>query len=70
MRTKLKLLRIENHLTQEEMAKRLDTSRNNYNFIENGKRKGGADFWFTLQKTFNVPIEKMDEIRKIDSKGN
>lgn len=66
MRTELKRLRVTNFLTQEKMAKKCGTSRNNYSFIEKGKREGNANFWFTLQKEFNVPIEKMDELRKVE----
>lgn len=69
MRTKLKVFRVENHLTQEQMAKRCGTSRNNYSFIEQGKRDGSADFWFSLQKEFNVPIEEMHKLRETEERG-
>lgn len=69
MRTQLKLFRVSQHLTQGEMAEKCGTSRNNYNFIEQGKRDGSADFWFNLQKEFNVPIEKLHELRTVEERG-
>ena len=69
MRTQLKLFRVSQHLTQEQMAKRCGTSRNNYNFIEQGKREGSAEFWFKLQKEFNVSIELLHELREVEERG-
>lgn len=54
MRMDLKLLRVKNHLTQPEMAKRCGTSLSTYNLIEQGKRMGSQAFWQTLQREFNL----------------
>lgn len=57
MRTELKLLRVKHHLTQPEMAKVCGTSLSTYNLIEQGKRRGSAEFWLTLQEKFNLDGE-------------
>ena len=66
MRTELKLFRVANHLTQEKMAERIGTSRTNYRAVESGERKGNADFWLDLQKEFNIPIDKLHELRTLE----
>ena len=66
MRKELKRLRVSNFLTQEKMSARCKISRNNYAFIEQGKRAGSADFWLTLQKEFDLPIDKLNEMRKVE----
>lgn len=65
MRKELKRLRVSNFLTQEQMAAKCGTSRNNYAMIEQGKRAGSADFWFTLQQKFDLPIGRLNEMRKV-----
>ena len=65
VRKELKRLRVSNFLSQEQMAKRCNVSRNNYSYIERGERDGSADFWFTLQDKFNVPMEQLIEMRRI-----
>lgn len=64
MRTELKRFRVSNFLSQDKIAERCKTSRNNYAMIEQGKRAGSADFWFTLQEEFDIPIDKLNEMRK------
>lgn len=54
MRTKLKLLRVENNLTQNEMAKKTGVSIATYNKIENGTRNGSMEFWKNVQIAFNL----------------
>jgi DNA-binding XRE family transcriptional regulator len=66
MRRELKRLRLHNFLTQAEMADKCGVSRNNYAYIEQGNRAGSADFWFTLQKEFNIPFERLDDMRKVE----
>ena len=58
MRTELKILRVKNHLTQSEMAKRCGTSLSTYNLIEQGKRMGSQDFWLAVQREFNLEGEE------------
>ena len=65
-RTKLKLLRVAHHLTQEQMAKRLNVSRNTYVSIENGARNGTYSFWERVQGTFAIPSEDMWQLQRLD----
>ena len=59
-RMKLKLLRVANNLTQEEIAERIGgISRRMYADIELGKRKGSRSFWERLQQEFNIPDNEM-----------
>lgn len=59
MRTELKVLRVKNHLTQDEMAKKIGVTRVNYSAIEQGRNGGSLDFWDKLQTAFNIPDEEM-----------
>lgn len=58
-RKNLKLLRIKNDLTQEELAKALNISLSSYNLIENGERNGSIDFWNSLQEFFKLTGEEI-----------
>ena len=55
MRTNLKILRVKNHLSQDQMAKKIGCIRATYSAIENGKRSGRQAFWNDFQKAFNIP---------------
>lgn len=54
MRTELKVLRVKHNLTQKELADKVGVSNPTYNLIEQGKRKGSADFWLAIKKVFNL----------------
>lgn len=58
-RLKLKAFRVERGLNQFEMADKLHCSRATYAGIEAGTRGGGFWFWLKLQRTFNIPDERM-----------
>lgn len=62
MRKELKLVRVENDLTQAQMAKKLGIALSTYNLIENGKRGGNKELWIKLKNTFNVSDERMWKI--------
>lgn len=64
MRKKLKLLRVEKGLTQEEIAFLLGVTRTTYCNIENGKSKGSMTFWLGLKRAF--PEIDIDEMAKIE----
>lgn len=64
MRTNLKVLRVRNHLTQKEMAKKLGVSRATYSFVENNQRQGTSAFWEAVQRVFDVPDEEMYKLMK------
>lgn len=55
----LKILRVRQGLTQEEMARKLTMSRQAYAKIENGLGDGNITFWSKVQRTFNISSEEM-----------
>lgn len=55
----LKILRVRQGLTQEEMAQKLTMSRQAYAKIENGQGDGNITFWSKVQRTFNISSEEM-----------
>ena len=57
--TSLKILRVRQGLTQEEMAKKLTMSRQAYAKIENGQGDGNITFWSKVQRIFNISSEEM-----------
>ena len=68
MRLNLKLLRVQNNLTQEEFAEKVGVSRGVYSNIENSKVNGTMIFWDNVQKAFEVPDEKMYSLMKDDER--
>lgn len=58
MREWLKKLREENELSQQQVAEVLDISRQQYNFIENGKRQEDMNLSTAakLADLFNIPL--------------
>lgn len=59
MRNELKVLRVRNGLTQQQMAEKLSVSVSTYNLIEQGKRRGSQEFWLKLQQLFNLGGEEV-----------
>ena len=59
MRTNLKVLRVKNSLTQDDMAKKIGCSRVSYSNIERGIRHGSAYVWNSIQQVFNIKDEDM-----------
>lgn len=66
MRTNLKILRIKNHMSQEEFSKKIGCSRATYSAIEIGIRNGKQSFWEAIRKTFNISEADMWELMKND----
>ena len=58
----LKMLRLKNGLSQEEMARKLGMSRQNYGLIETGKAPGNIRFWSKVQQEFNISGADMWEL--------
>lgn len=54
MRQKLKLFRVKQNLTQQQIAEKTGVSYATYNLIENGGRRGSQEFWETLQDTYKI----------------
>ena len=67
MRTELKLFRVKNHLTQQQVAERVGVSRQVYSKIERGGSQGNTNVWVTFQRCFNIPDEYMYSLMKCDS---
>lgn len=65
-RTNLKLFRVKNKLSQEEMAAKIGCIRATYSAIECGKRNGREVFWNDLQAAFNIPENELPELKKLD----
>ena len=64
MRRNLKVFRVKNDLTQNEISERIGCTRATYSSIENGKRAGRRAFWNDLQKAFNVSDDEMWALMK------
>ena len=54
MRHNLKVFRVKNKLTQQQLADQLGVSVSTYNLIEGGKRRGSIKFWEKLQQQFKL----------------
>lgn len=59
---KLKLKRIEQGMTQKDIAEKLQISIPAYSLIESGKRKGSLEFWENVQKVLNIDNNEMWEV--------
>ena len=57
MRHELKVFRVKQNLTQQQMAELLGVSVGTYNLVENVIRRGSQKFWLNLQKEFNLDGE-------------
>ncbi len=54
---KVKYLRIENNLTQEKLAEKINMSREHISCIERGKNLASTETLYYLAKFFNVDIK-------------
>jgi putative transcriptional regulator len=59
MKNRLKVLRAENDLTQADLAKRLDVSRQTVNAIETGKYDPSLPLAFKIARLFKQQIEQI-----------
>ena len=65
MRTeKMKILRINHHMTQSDVAEKIGISLSLYNLIENGKRVGSIETWEKIQKLFFLSDKEMWSLMK------
>lgn len=65
-RTNLKLFRIKQKMSQEDIAFKIGVTRATYSSIECGKRTGRQYFWLAFQKAFNIPDEELWGYMKTD----
>lgn len=61
MKNKLKVLRAERSWSQEELAQRLDVSRQTVNAIERGKYDPSLPLAFKIAAVFGMTIEAIFE---------
>jgi putative transcriptional regulator len=59
MKNKLKVYRAMHDLTQEDLAERVEVTRQTINAIEKGKYLPSLDLAFKLAKLFEVKIEDL-----------
>ena len=65
MRTeKMKILRINHHMTQADVAEKIGISLSAYNLIENSKRVGSIETWEKIQKLFSLSDNEMLSLMK------
>lgn len=66
MRTKLKLFRIQQKMTQAKFANEIGYTRNHYAKIENGEFNYTLKFMTNFRSRFNVTEKEFQEIMKKD----
>lgn len=66
MRTKLKMLRVQQNLNQSQMAAKLGCGRAYYGHVERGLQKGSPNFWERLQAACGLTDEQVQELKTID----
>ena len=66
MRTKLKIFRIMQKLTQQQMSEKLGYAHAYYGHVERGLQKGSANFWAQLQHEFDLTDDQLQELKQID----
>lgn len=66
MRTKLKVFRIMQKLSQQQIAEKLGYERAYYGHVERGLQNGSAAFWERLQKAFGLTENELQELKEID----
>lgn len=69
MRTNLKVFRVQNNLSQEEIAEKIGCKRATYAQIENGKRSGRQEFWENLQQAFAIPDSDVWRLMKNEERA-
>ena len=65
--TKIKHFREAQSLTQDDLAEKLDTTRQSVSRYENGERKANQDLLFRLASIFNVTVDEFFPPRQTSS---
>ena len=58
-RNRLKLARVENNLTQAELAEKVEVTRQTIGLIENGKYNPSLNLCFAIAKTLNKTLNDL-----------
>lgn len=61
MKNRLKVLRAEYNLTQDELGKMLGVSRQAVNALETGKHSPSLDLAYRISTVFKRPVEQIFE---------
>lgn len=59
MENRLRLLRAQRHWSQQDLAERLEVSRQSVNAIETGKYDPSLPLAFRIAELFDLPIEEI-----------
>jgi putative transcriptional regulator len=59
MENRLRVLRAERHWSQQDLAERLEVSRQSVNAIETGKYDPSLPLAFRIAELFELPIERI-----------
>ena len=59
MKNRLKVLRAENNWSQQDLAERLEVSRQTVNALENGRYDPSLPLAFKIARLFNANIEEI-----------
>ena len=68
-RRNLKMFRVENGMTQAQMAAKIGVSRSTYSEVESGKRACSNQFMDKLQSAFNIPDHEMWKYARLERKN-
>lgn len=66
VRTKLKIFRIKQKLTQHQMSAKLGYEHAYYGHVERGYQVGSAAFWERLQNAFGLTDGELQELKERD----
>ena len=69
MKNRLKVLRAEYNLTQADLAKKLDVSRQTVHAIESGKYDPSLPLAFKIARLFKQPIEDIFDDQTDGNRG-
>lgn len=67
MKNRIKVLRAEKNLSQDELSKSIEVSRQTINAVENGKFNPSVKMALKMSKIFNCTVE---EIFQLEEDGN
>ncbi len=66
MKNKIKVQRAIHNLTQDDLAKRIEVSRQTINTMESGKYVPSTVLALKMAKLFGVPVEELFELEDED----
>lgn len=65
MRNNLIEFRKKIGLSQAELGSLVDKKKQYVWFVEQGKRRGSADFWLSIQRIFKLSFEELDKLMEV-----